>query len=125
MKKTRMENIAGMLGLKLMEVFTTNKYGFDAFRFSSNGLEVYSVRQKAWSCANGILTPILTNEVEIIKKPKLGDVFYTFDEDGSVVKATYGTNPLCFLAYRTGMYFKTYEEAEANRKKVPWVAAWE
>ena len=64
-----MEKIAEMFDIELEEEFTVELFKEDRFKFTADGLFVYSRPTKTWE-RSLFMTEILTGEFEIIKLPK-------------------------------------------------------
>lgn len=64
-----MKKIAEILGVELEEEFTVELFKEDRFKFTADGLFVYSRPTKTWE-KSLFMTEILTGEFEIIKLPK-------------------------------------------------------
>ncbi len=116
MSKNYMADVAKMLGVELGEEFDIKGYEYNPYKITDEGL-MYRDGNAPFSS----LTKLLRGEVEIIKMPwmpKDGERYYSLNRGGEVtaeVFDTYFTSSL--VNARMGNYFKTKEEAEANKDR--------
>ena len=113
--KNRMQDVSKMFDVELGEEFdiktVTSDDIYNPYKFS-----IYGVIDKQGYERDGILTNLLTGEIELIKKPwklKNGDSYYYKDGDGTIHGTSFCEECSLDLAnYYIGNRFKTREEAE-------------
>lgn len=125
MAKNLIPQIAHMLGVEIGEEFKIKGYDGLTYKLTDNGLELTTVDgQKTKWFDNGALNSLLKGKMEIVKlprKPKKGDVYFTFALLGDtwVVRPLWcGDFPNEYALFDKGWVYRTKEEAEAALPKV-------
>lgn len=118
MSRNHMADVAKMLGVELDEEFGIMGRENTKYRIDIYGLWMANKEADNWHNTDNFMEKLLTGELIIKKKPwkpKMGERYWAIGTTGKPSQLAYSDDFLIdILNVRTGNFFKTEEEAEAN-----------
>ncbi|MGL6199858.1 MAG: hypothetical protein ACRC3H_13095 [Lachnospiraceae bacterium] len=121
--KNIMPEVAALLGVEIGEEFNVEGGGDFSYKITERGL--IDQREYDWTTS---LYRLLTGEWTIIKKPwkpNDGDKYHYIESDGNINWERFDSVNACDCALlHAGNFFRTEQEAEANRETIMEKFGW-
>ena len=117
-----MEQIAGILGVKLGEVFTLENCADEKHKIENDGWYTYNNTEEAWEYQEDGILSILTGKIKIVHswKPTDGERYYMpcVNSPDMYDYWTWQDDELDQYRFKCGLIFKTREETIEVTKKM-------